>query len=247
MPKAQTNITEENDLLCETCGYVLNGLPTGSNCPECGTPASDSAPSRRGPPAWERSGKALFRYLSTTAELLVHPSRFYRHLNTRHGRAASARFAWINQAIAAALFGTTAYIHIDGLRSLSFWWNPRDFLEDPLTAIPLYSVATLLVLALLTRLAARLSHWEATYRGMRLPLRVVLRGLDFHSVHYLPVALASLATVAGYRTLIRLQLMNYYKFELDYIYVLCGEVIMAAGYLFWTYWAGMKNMLYANA
>ena len=31
-----------------------------------------------------------------------------------------------------------------------------------------------------------------------------------------------------------------------YLYVLCGEVIVAAFYLFETYWIAMRNMMYAN-
>ena len=31
-----------------------------------------------------------------------------------------------------------------------------------------------------------------------------------------------------------------------YLYVLSAEVIAGAFYLFWTYWIGMRNMMYAN-
>ena len=31
-----------------------------------------------------------------------------------------------------------------------------------------------------------------------------------------------------------------------YLYVICAEVILAAVYLFKTYWIGMRNMMYAN-
>ena len=31
-----------------------------------------------------------------------------------------------------------------------------------------------------------------------------------------------------------------------YLYVLCAEVIVAAAYLFHTYWVGMRNIMYAN-
>jgi len=32
-----------------------------------------------------------------------------------------------------------------------------------------------------------------------------------------------------------------------YLYVLSAEVVLAALYLFWTYWIGMRNMMFANA
>jgi hypothetical protein len=31
-----------------------------------------------------------------------------------------------------------------------------------------------------------------------------------------------------------------------YLYTLSGEVILAAIYLFWTYWIAMRNIMYAN-
>jgi len=33
---------------------------------------------------------------------------------------------------------------------------------------------------------------------------------------------------------------------LAYLYILSAEVILAAGYLFKTYWIAMKNMMFAN-
>ncbi|MFI4917130.1 MAG: hypothetical protein ACIAS6_11570 [Phycisphaerales bacterium JB060] len=38
---------DEFTLLCERCGYVIEGLPTDSVCPECGRPIEDSLPSVR--------------------------------------------------------------------------------------------------------------------------------------------------------------------------------------------------------
>lgn len=42
-------------LLCETCGYVIDGLPTSGPCSECGRPVADSLPERRTGTAWQRS------------------------------------------------------------------------------------------------------------------------------------------------------------------------------------------------
>ncbi len=96
------------------------------------------------------------------------------------------------------------------------------------------------------RLAAWLTHWEASYRGYRLPLSVVRRGLDYHTAHYLPVALLTAATVLGHDLLLRRQVISILS-DPAYLYTLRHEVILAAFYLFETYWVGMRNMLYANA
>jgi hypothetical protein len=39
--------TDEYTLLCERCGYVIEGLPTDGACPECGKPIAESLPERR--------------------------------------------------------------------------------------------------------------------------------------------------------------------------------------------------------
>ena len=96
-----------------------------------------------------------------------------------------------------------------------------------------------------TEIAARLTHWEATYRGLRLPLNVVRRGLYYHAAHYLPVGLVAAVTVWGYMFLVTTHFLSTIS-GVYYLYTLCAEVILAAGYLFKTYWIGMKNMMYAN-
>lgn len=238
---------DQDELLCEACGYVLTGLPPGSNCPECGTPTEFSDPRHRQSPAIEQPGNPIAAFFTTTAQVLFSPSQFYRRLNTRHDRQISRRFGLIHQAIASLLLGIGLYAHVSRFRYLAGWWRLKSILDNPALAIPLYTACILLTLLLLTSAAARLTNWEARYRKMRLPLHTVLRGLDFHAVHYLPVALIGVATIVGYRTLIRLHLVNNWRHEIHYIYALCAEVILTAIYLFWTYWVGMRNMLYANA
>jgi hypothetical protein len=46
---------DEYTLLCEKCGYVLEGLDTSGNCPECGKPIVESLPERRVGTPWQQS------------------------------------------------------------------------------------------------------------------------------------------------------------------------------------------------
>jgi hypothetical protein len=106
-------------------------------------------------------------------------------------------------------------------------------------------VAVFVSLWVTTWVAGRLTHWEATYRGLRMPTRAVRRALYYHAAHYVPVGVVVLGTVLGYREL-RLREMVSPVTGPMYLYVLCGEVIVAAAYLFKTYWTGMRNIMYAN-
>jgi hypothetical protein len=123
-------------------------------------------------------------------------------------------------------------------------------LQTPLSAgvIALLVIVTtavvFFILDLVTRFASRLTAWEAAYRGYRLPYRPVLRGLYFHAAHYLPVALLAFATLLFSKFALE-RYPTHFTYD-RYAYILCAEVILAAGYLFKTYWIGMRNMMYAN-
>jgi len=236
MPRVVPNVPAETDLLCEYCGYTLNGLPPGGNCPECGTPIeSSTSPDIRQPSAWERD-RAFF---TTTAEAIFHPSRFFRETITRGNLPAAQRFGAIHTAIAAALFAGAGILHlcfelggaIAPLAAAIGWLG--------------LALATLTLLTMTTRIAALLTTWEATYRGYRLPLPVVQRALAFHAAHYLPVALAALFTTAGYQIALAFN-PNFAIHGIAYLEVLSGEVVLGAIYLFNTYWIAMRKMMYAN-
>ena len=247
MPSALINVPAESDLLCERCGYVLNGLPPDARCPECGTPASESDPNARHPATWEKSGERSFlaRFLLTTAAVLFRPKRFYRTLATRQTRAASRGFAALHWAIVSLLIGAGAYAHFNWYLFLGNLPPGAEKFDHPIPAVLVFAAITYILLAAITRIAARLTNWEAGYRGYRLPLPVVLRGLDYHAAHYLPVALVSAGTMIGYRVLLYWHLVSVVSAPY-YLYTLCGEVVLAAAYLFNTYWIGMRNIMYAN-
>ena len=241
-----TAVPAESDWLCEGCGYVLNGLPAGRRCPECGKLISESDTTLRLPPLWEQpaAGSAIKRLLVTTGQVLFQPTRFYRSLATRGSRRKSLWFAHIHWLTASVLFGLAGWAHFD----LMMGWGPAArlgaFLPWPVFIGLVWG--TWVMLIVLTLVAARLTTWEATFRGLRLPLGVVRRGLDYHAAHYLPVALLAAATVIGYRLWLGHNPVRLIQWGTAYLYTRCGEVIICAVYLFKTYWIGMRNMMYAS-
>jgi hypothetical protein len=234
----------EQDLLCEGCGYTLNGLPDQSNCPECGKPIAESTGvGRREPPAWELAQRSrVGAFLTTSAHVLFRPTHFYRTLATRRDIRRARTFAAVHWIVAAALFGVAATVHTMWYQDVGGSSIRLQRWEIPLVIL---SAMTYVALVATTALAARLTHWEATYRGLRLPLPVVKRGLYYHAAHYLPVALGAAATVVAFVWLLSHGMLGVTWYT-RYLYILSAEVILGAFYLFKTYWIGMRNMMYAN-
>lgn len=227
---------------------MLNGLPEDSRCPECGKPAAESAATLRQSPAWEASDRGRLRaFWRTTADCIFRPTRFFRSLSVRPANAASRRFARIHWLAAAVLFGTAGWFHANGFGGLGISFNSAtaDTVVSWL-AWPVLIIVTYLFLFGLNSLAARLTTFEATHRGLRLPRPVVLRAMHYHAAHYLPVGLLAAASVIGFRILLATAPSWAGRHEIIYLYVICGEVVVAAVYLFKTYWIAMRNLMYAN-
>jgi hypothetical protein len=247
MSRVAPIVPAESDILCEACGYTLNGLPEDGRCPECGKPIAESVDAARMAPAWEhREVHRPAAFVSTTAAVIFKTTAFYRTLATRLNVRPAHTFARLHWILASILLGATGVMHLRLMGGLTYSSG------KPYGA-PLYILVTLtgiiviyLFLSGITWLAAKLTNWEATYRGLRLPISVVLRGMYYHAAHYLPVALLALATVNGYCILRYHGVVGGYKWDERYLYFLGGEIVVAAIYLFQTYWIGMRNMMYAN-
>jgi hypothetical protein len=243
-----TRAPEETDILCENSGYMLNGLPPSGNCPECGTPIDVSVSDRfRHPPLWEAIGDSrpkTVRFLLTSLQIILAPTRFFRGSTSRGQVQSAYRFAQIQWAISALLLGLAALFHYKSEWYLHYsTYKPIPWLMPTLlVALPIIAyLATLFII----RIAARLTAWESNYRGYRLPYGVVLRALYYHSAHLLPVGIAAFATCGLYCYLLGNPL-DPTASEPIYLYILSGEVIVAAAYLFYTYWIGMRNWMFAN-
>jgi hypothetical protein len=115
MPKAAAR-TDEYTLLCERCGYVVDGLDTDGVCPECGKPIAESRPRRRTGSAWQRRPGmgALWR---TWPAVLAAPNRTLDTLIVGHPH--DRRLARLSAVLAAAIpCGAIALaLGVEGIRT----------------------------------------------------------------------------------------------------------------------------------
>ncbi len=155
-----------NTLLCERCGYPIDGLPAASNCPECGTPTAASMPeARTGSPWQQRAG--LRTFLSTNWLVLHRPHELFSSLRLEW-RSASALLA-VNLLIAAVtvLAPWSGVLLDDPVRAISRGQTLR-FLRIALLIIPLQVLAIAAVLLLLTLIEWAGIQFYARRRGARL-------------------------------------------------------------------------------
>lgn len=151
----------EYTLLCERCGYVLEGLDQAGNCPECGKPIAESLPERRvGTPWQQRPGVGSL--LATWWMTLRHPLRTLDVM--RVGSRQNTRWlSWWTIGV-AALFSATGYVLSTLLHSTEPL-NSSPFITA--LTIPLWMILPTMLLALLTWIETRGLVIIARTRGFR--------------------------------------------------------------------------------
>lgn len=124
----QDRHTGEFTLLCERCGYVIEGLPGDGACPECGKPIAESLPEARAGSPWQ--GLASHRrWLDTATQLTLHPRTGFGRVRIDRGSCSELLLrnlltASLVMAIAFGVIMLRMTIHLELLAYLvpQFGW-----------------------------------------------------------------------------------------------------------------------------
>ncbi|MFK7883083.1 MAG: hypothetical protein AB8F26_02730 [Phycisphaerales bacterium] len=104
----------EYTLLCERCGYVIEGLPTAGACPECSKPIQESLPERREGSQWQRDPR-ITRFHHAMCSTLRHPLQTLDEIRPFQKR--DRRLSMLSMLAAGFLISLV-------------WWSPWVFLFD---------------------------------------------------------------------------------------------------------------------
>lgn len=240
----QALVPTATDILCESCGYTLNGLPETGNCPECGTPITDSTTaSPRTLPAWETGqDRPIARFQQTALAILRAPTTFFRTLSIHGDINRSRQFARI--ALVPTIVFSTKAVVMHQLMTMMLG-GQRTIAETMVILIGVPIAVTLSWLAIYWAVA-RLTALEARYWGYRLHLDVVRRALHYLTIQAMAATLLPLIVVWVYLCLLIADNERFGAHMAEYLYAFSASVILSAVYLFRVYWIGMRSLLYAN-
>lgn len=234
---------DEYTLLCERCGYVVEGLPAEGACPECGKPIAESLPERRVGTVWQRNLPGLRTLVRSWYASLFHPLRTLDQLApgapTRGMRTLNATvsaFLWLIGIIGPLfLLSTNAEII-----------EKEDFVPTLILLCIVVMVSTTLIFAgvlLLTEVESRGLEVFSRQRGTRITPAIAGRVCDHGGVGWIvcsaTVAALGLGSTAWHTR----------TGDLPPVWVFwCSLGLIAFGFLFFeTFaWLGLRRLKYAN-
>jgi hypothetical protein len=114
MPKKKTKRewTNEHTLLCERCGYVIEGLDTEGKCPECGKPIAESLLGDYPGSPWQNN----FNWIEIVRSwflILRHPIQQSRALKVNQQETFA--MTWLLNFLAAALITPATIVFLTAI------------------------------------------------------------------------------------------------------------------------------------
>lgn len=236
---------DEFTLLCERCGYVVEGLDPAGNCPECGKPIAESLPEQRVGTAWQQA-PSLRTYLLTALSTLLSPMRTLDaiRVNPENGRMLAA---W-HHRIATIIVGVVLLIAVAWVSSNTRPANGIDWKAVVLVELSAASIAICIAirtgLPILTFVETRGLIFLSRRRGSRVT-PAMARSITSHGG--IGWVIAAFGGVVG----LTVSFLAFSR-HIDTVYATpslwAGIAFTLAGFLFFeTFaWLGLRRCKFAN-
>lgn len=226
-------------LLCERCGYVLEGLPAENDCPECGTPIAESLPEHRIGTPWQRD-PGWGSYVQTARSVLFGRTRLFEQMAMESERSAAL--------LRSNLFAVFA---IFALSSPGHAWNVGGHAITLIVAGVVFGVLAALLVAILTTIEALGIRFFGSREGFRIDRLASLAICAHGSFGWIISAIGLHATIATFITLRKgidggdISHAQSFALLLTLVLSLLGTL---AGFLFFEFfaWLGMRRCKFAN-
>ena len=224
--------TDEYTLLCEKCGYVIEGLDQSGNCPECGKPIVESLPERRVGTPWQQE-PGVGSLVRTWWMTLRHPLRTLDVMRVGHESEGLLLFNIVT---------ATAYFSLGSVITLVALSTQTQFLQ-PIAFFLFATVITLPVLFMLTVIEMQGLRVIARQRNFRID-HTLARGICSHAclgwIICSILGSTSLMFVSAAKTTINPRL--------DLTWWLLAMLTFVPGFLFFeTFaWLGLRRCKFAN-
>lgn len=154
---------DQTALLCEHCGYVLDGLEDRTSCPECGVPIARSLPSARTGTPFQND--PTWRGLARQCAMLARrPGSLFGHARIGHSSDASLLF----RSIAAASFAACAPTYALLIAASARGDNEELLIAGTLLACLMWGLLNVLLYTLTAIERAGITFF-ATRHGWRVP------------------------------------------------------------------------------
>jgi len=210
---------DQYTLLCENCGYILEGLDQSLPCPECGVPIADSLPHHNAGSPWQQR-RTLINLIKTWFLTLFRSKRLSRQLNIDKDTAISLTWVGLFTGFAIPVLGMMTIIII---AVIQYEFYPQSLNYIMVVAIVMF-ICWLIAVIYATLGALRLRYY-AHRRGFRLSQssRWTIAGHASLGLTVAPVGITAAVMIGGIMSLL----------NVDDTYLIVRIILIASAIIGW--------------